>query len=220
MNEQQKPAVPGAPKLVGPAQASAPQAEEVSTDAILSRVLAGGDVSQVGLLALVNLLMAKEKRVLAKEAELAQRDADRDAADRANCEQFTAAKIEAQRKCRHLKGGKTRQRGNQKDYNVYSHRFADGKVQIKCNDCAAKWFPGDTREYLKRNGMTIPNWTEIGWRDAVLMCEESSNKPSASELAKSGEGYFVPSSGGQRVHSGTGEESEAKQTLRVPNVQL
>lgn len=39
----------------------------------------------------------------------------------------------------------------------------------------------DTAEYLDRNGSKIPNWTGIGWREAVAMVEDSSNKPSSSE---------------------------------------
>lgn len=218
--------LPGsAPKLVAPvkvatpAPAAAQSTEEVGTEAILARVLAGGDVTQVGLMALVNLLMAKEKRLLQKEAELAQRDKDTDEQARANCQQFTAAKIETQRNCKHLKGGKNRQRGNQKDFNVFSHRFANGIVMIKCNDCKMKWYPGDTRDFLKRNGMTIPNWTELGWRDAVLMCEESSNRPSASELATTSEGYFDPVTG-QKIRSTGSDNDAAKKALSVPNISI
>ena len=210
MTEQKKPVALVAPGTI----------TEENMDAILAKAAETGDLGQAQFNVLLQLMMAKEKRLVIKEADLARREAERDEADKASCIQYTAAKIEAQEKCRHLKGGKTRQRGNQKDYNVYSHRYAAGNVVIKCNDCGAKWLPKDTSEYLYRNGSAIPNWTKISWRQAVEMCEESSNKPSASELAQA-KGYTVPVPGSRTILSTTGESDDAAaQAAKIKNLQL
>jgi hypothetical protein len=201
--------------LVAPGQIT-----ESNMDAVLAHAASTGDLGQAQFSALLQLMMAKERRLVVKEAELAQREAERDEKDRAASTQLTATMIEAQKNCRHLKGGRTRARGNQKDYNVYSHRYANGVVVIKCNDCGAKWGQKDTDEYLYRHGDAIPNWTGIGWRRAVEMCEESSNKPSASELAQA-KGYVVPTAGGRAVQSTSGETDDiAAKVAKVKNLQL
>ena len=210
MTDQKKPVALVAPGTI----------TEQNMDAILANAAATGDLGQAQFNVLLQLMMAKEKRLVEKEADLAQRENERNESDKAACIQYTAAKIEAQTACRHLKGGRTRQRGNQKDYNVYSHRYANGVVVIKCNDCGAKWFQKDTSEYLYRNGSAIPNWTGISWRQAVEMCEESSNKPSASELAQA-KGYTVPTPGSRQIQSTTGESDDAASiATKTKNLQL
>lgn len=141
----------------------------------------GNIVSEESLLALLTIMAAKEARIAEKEAALEEALKNRDAQRRRDSDNYTIAKIEAQKACRHLKGGKGRQRGQQRDPAVYSHTFTNGDRQIKCQLCGARWLPGDTDEYLTRNGSKIPNWTNIGWGRAQEMCEDSSNKPSSSE---------------------------------------
>lgn len=148
----------------------------------LAASLAKGGLTADGLLAIVGVLLQKEAKLAAAEADLERRRAESDVRQREASNQFTIAIIEAQKNCKHLKGGHSRKRGQQKDYNLYSHTFTDGKIVIKCNSCRAKWFEGDTAEYLHRNGNAIPNWTKIGWTEATYMLEESSNKPSSSEI--------------------------------------
>ncbi len=125
----------------------------------------------------------------------------RDQQRRRDSENYTVAKIEAQKACKHLKGGKGRQRAQAKDPAVYHHIFTDRTQVIKCQLCGARWMPGDTDEYLTRNGSKIPNWTGIGWRRASEMAEDSSNRPSSSErfatqaqgtMPKSDKGIDVP----------------------------
>lgn len=154
---------------------------EENMGTVLQTAASGGELNESDFKQLLALMMMKERRLIQKEAELERIQVERDKQARLNSEQYTVAKIETQKNCKHLKGGKTRQRGQQKDPNVFAHTFTDGTPMIKCNSCGAKWFPKDTTEYLHRNGMAIPNWTGIGWREAVELAEESSNKPSASE---------------------------------------
>lgn len=180
---------------------AAPITEENMGD-VLQTAAAGGDLNESDFKQLLALMMLKEKRLIQKEAELERIHVEREKQAKINSEQYTIAKIETQKSCKHLKGGKTRQRGQQKDPNVFAHTFTDGTPMIKCNSCGARWFPKDTAEYLHRNGMSIPNWTGIGWREAVELAEESSNKPSASEqfqrttvtsvVPKSEKGIAVP----------------------------
>lgn len=134
------------------------------------------------LTAMLELLLKKEAALAAQEQQLAERRKAFDARQREASNQYTVARIEAQKNCKHLKGGASRKRNQQRDPNVYMHRFTDGKAYIKCNSCGAKWYERDTAQYLFRNDNAIPNWTRIGWAEAVAMLEESSNKYSSSEI--------------------------------------
>jgi hypothetical protein len=174
---------------------------EVDVDSVLAEAQKTGNLNEAKFIALLNVMMAKEARIAAKEAALEEALKARDAQRRRDSENYTVAKIEAQKACKHLKGGKSRSRGQQKDPAVYSHIFTDRTQVIKCQLCGARWMPGDTDEYLTRNGNKIPNWTNIGWRKALDMAEDSSNKPSSSErfaeqvvgtMPKSDKGVSVP----------------------------
>jgi uncharacterized cysteine cluster protein YcgN (CxxCxxCC family) len=123
----------------------------------------------------------KEARESQKEiAEAKARQAKEEGRQR-DSQTYTQDMIRKQKSCHHLKGGKGKQRSQAKDYAVYLHTFIDGSKVVKCTLCSAKWRPKDTAEFYVRNGKTFPNWTEIGWRDAVEMTNETSNRPSSSE---------------------------------------
>jgi len=167
---------------------------EVDVNAVLADAAKTGNLSEAKFMALLGIMMAKEARIAEKEAALEVALKARDEQRRRDSENYTVAKIEAQKACKHLKGGKGRTRGQQKDPAVYLHTFTKGDRVIKCQLCSARWLPGDTDEYLTRNGSKIPNWTNIGWARAVEMVEDSSNKPSASERFGNGEQGTMPKS--------------------------
>ena len=156
-------------------------ATEVDVQSVLQEAQKTGNLSEAKFMALLSIMMAKEARIAEKEAALEVALQARDAARKKESENYTIAKIENQKACKHLKGGKGRTRGQQRDPAVYFHTFTDGSRVIKCTLCSARWLPGDTDEYLSRNGSKIPNWTNIGWTRACEMAEDSSNKPSSSE---------------------------------------
>ncbi len=179
---------------------TAPVAES-NANSLLAEAAKGGSLSESKFNALLSIMMSREVRIAEKEAALEIALQARDKQRRRDSENYTVAKIETQTACKHLKGGKGRSRGQQKDPAVYSHIFTDRTQVIKCQLCSARWLPGDTDEYLTRNGSKIPNWTGIGWRRAVEMAEDSSNKPSSSErfsekaqgtMPKSDKGLSVP----------------------------
>jgi hypothetical protein len=64
--------------------------------------------------------------------------------------------------CRHTKGGRYT---THNDYNVLCHTFSNGKQRIRCGNCSQVWWQGDP-----------------GWQDAIKMVEQSTNKPSSSEV--------------------------------------
>ena len=158
---------------------------------------------------MLQVLVNKEARLAKKEADLEIALQARDEQRKRDSESYTINKIETQKACKHLKGGKSRTRNQQKDPNVYLHTFTDGKKVIKCHGCGARWFPGDTSEYLTRNGSKMLNWTRIGWREAYDMVEDSSNKASSSEIFP--EKYVD--------NSELGRQKRAEQ-LSIPNLQL
>lgn len=156
-------------------------ATEVNVNAVLAEAQKTGNLSESKFMALLSVMMAKEARIAEKEAALEVALHARDKQRKVESENYTISKIENQKNCKHLKGGRGRTRGQQRDPAVYAHTFTDGTIVIKCNLCSARWLPGDTDEYLTRNGSKIPNWTGIGWRRATEMAEDSSNKASSSE---------------------------------------
>jgi len=179
---------------------------EVDVKAALAEVQQTGSLSQEKFMSLLTLMMAKETRIAAKEAELEVTLKARNDQRKKDSENYTIAKIENQKNCKHLKGGKGRTRGQQKDPAVYAHTFTDGSCVIKCQLCSARWMSKDTSEYLYRNGSAIPNWTGIGWREAQQMVGESSNRPSSSERFG--------------IEQQTGNMPKTKEGTDVPNLQI
>jgi hypothetical protein len=194
-------------KSAGDAFSAPVPATEVDVNAVLQEAAAKGSLSDAKFSALLSLMMAKEARLAEKEAFLEQQTAAREEERKKESERYTITIIENQRACKHLKGGAGRTRSQQRDPAVYMHTFADGKAHIKCQLCKAKWMPKDTADYLDRNGSKIPNWTGIGWREAVMMAEDSSNRPSSSE----------------RFFGGVREEyvsDTAREIAKAPNLQF
>lgn len=140
-----------------------------------------GSLSTTQFELMLSVLLKKEAKLAEQENALEVAREGRDAMRKQESENFTIVKIENQTRCKHLKGGATRSRAQQRDPNVFLHTFTDGTRVIKCHGCGARWMPKDTDEYLTRNGSKIPNWTKIGWNRAVEMCDDSSNKSSSSE---------------------------------------
>ena len=154
---------------------------DVTAESILDTAAKGGNLDDASFKSLLHLMMLKEKRLIQKEADLETLAAELDRKGRENCIEYTKSKITTQKRCKHMKGGNSRQRGQQRDPAVYMHTFTDGSTVIKCQLCAAKWMPKDTAEFLYRGNVRIENWTGIGWKEAVEMAGESSNKSSSSE---------------------------------------
>ena len=192
--------------MTDPKKAAAVPQTEVDVQSVLQEASKTGNLSEAKFMALLSIMMAKEARLAEKEAALEAQIKARDEQRKHESEQYTIAKIETQKACKHLKGGKGRTRGQQRDPAVYLHTFPNRDVVIKCQLCSAKWTPKDTAEYLERNGSKIPNWTGIGWREANIMVEDSSNKPSASEIF----GQSAPTSTMPKTNEGTS----------VPNLQI
>lgn len=180
-------------------------ATDVDVNAVLAEAQKTGNLSESKFMALLSIMMAKEARIAEKEAALEIALKARDDQRKLESENYTVSKITNQKNCKHLKGGRGRTRGQQRDPAVYAHTFTNGDIVIKCQLCSARWLPGDTDEFLKRNGSAIPNWTGIGWRRAQEMAEDSSNKSSSSERF-----------GGQQVVA----TKETKVLSDVKNLQL
>jgi hypothetical protein len=78
-----------------------------------------------------------------------------------------AKKFRVQVNCTHEKGkaGIPRTDGA-KFYNIYAHRFPGGQICIACrNQCGMRWWQGDTREWLIRDGKRVKNHTGKSFAD-------------------------------------------------------
>lgn len=160
------------------------QQQQVNEDNVGSAIKAAtttGSLSTFQFEQMLSVLLKKEAKLAEQEHAIEVALAGRDAMRKQESENYTIAKIENQTRCKHLKGGAARSRAQQRDPNVYLHTFTDGARVIKCHGCGARWLPGDTDEYLTRNGSKMLNWTRIGWNRATEMCDDSSNKASSSE---------------------------------------
>lgn len=153
--------------------------------------------SQAGtdrLMAVLELLLAQQARVAAKEQELIDKQKHLDAKAKEDSNQMIRSRVATQKRCAmagHLKGKGGVMSGVQReDPCLAMHRYADGTVTIKCLLCKAVWNQGDTREHLfigisgNPKKYKIPNWTGQSWQDAIKMMGRSSNKPTGSEQAR------------------------------------
>jgi hypothetical protein len=132
------------------------------------------DILKVILKREERLAKAEEAVLVAEQAKNAQR--------LKNMSRSKDEDLAPQRVCKHLKGGKGRKKNQAIDYAVYPHRFVDGTLRIRCTLCGAFWQKGDTVETLFRRGKAIPNHTKLGWKEAVMMVDQSTNKYSSSEI--------------------------------------
>ena len=144
------------------------------------------------LMSLVQTLLESTKIAAAREARLAKAEDEEAARKQARADQYARNRMgedtsvtERQKVCKHLKGGKHRKRGSEKDYAVFLHRFIDNTQYVKCMLCKMKWYPTDTVERIVRGGKVLLNHTGIGWREALLLMEDSTNTPSMSEIPQS-----------------------------------
>jgi hypothetical protein len=168
-------------------KAKAPQAAPVAQAAIAGTAapaVATFDGNVLGQLLQYLILKEGREAAASEQAEerrkQIQRQRDRNAKD------MDSKILLKQAKCKHLKGGKRGPKSQNKDYAVYQHRFIAFTTYIRCRICGMKWFPTDTAEYLLRldkhgKEHKISNHTHKGWREAVEMCEASTDTQSASE---------------------------------------
>lgn len=145
---------------------------------------AGVDPNVLGQLLQYLILKEGREAAQAQQAEERRRQIQKQR-DRNSKDQDSKILLK-QARCKHLKGGKRGPKTQNKDYAVYQHRFIAFTTYIRCRICGMKWFPKDTVEYLVRedkNGKErkISNHTKIGWREAVNMCDASTDTQSASE---------------------------------------
>lgn len=147
-----------------------------------AEVVAAANTTTSKLELLLSLMLKKEEANLVKEETDRQRLLQI-AAQREKTQSQNAYKIiRLQATCKHLKGGRRLKSDTKIDYNVILHVFPDGIWQIKCLGCAARWRKTDTKEFLFRNGKKIPNHTRMGWTEALVLVDQSTNTFSSSEV--------------------------------------
>jgi hypothetical protein len=122
-------------------------------------------------------LAESEKEVAASEARIARQKQRTINTQNRNNKLFAK-----QSRCTHLKGGKVKSKTGIKDYALFHHTYIDKQQIIGCFVCKMRWKPGDTVEYLVRNGRKKANHTRIGWFEALELFGQSSNTPSMSEI--------------------------------------
>lgn len=181
-------APPVAPPLRQPNVAPAPRISAPATQAVIADQPAPPSMPvDAGVLGqLLNYLILKEGREAAaaeqneERRKTIQRQRERNAKDQ------DAKILLKQARCKHLKGGRRGPKTQNKDYAVYQFRLIDFTNFIRCRICGMKWFPKDTADALVRldkNGRErkVANHTHKGWRDALDMCDASTDTQASSE---------------------------------------
>ena len=140
---------------------------------------------------LIQLLLAERQDALETKAEVKKRHEAREQQRRIQSQYNEAEQKQREALCTHKKGGRGPKSGKI-DYAVYYHTFIDQSFYIRCQICHAKWKPTDTDEFLVRRGKKIPNHTGIGWKGALAMLENTTNKPSSSEIPLVGKMPVAP----------------------------
>lgn len=87
--------------------------------------------------------------------------------------------------CTHLKGGRD---GNgrydtgddNRNHSVFINRYPSGERVVHCTRCQAEWHPGDTTDYLIRDGRKVSNPTRKSYQEALKMAAQSTNRESSS----------------------------------------
>ena len=183
-------AAPAAVPSIADLLAVVAQQNQLITKLLTERPQPKQEDSSTALLA--QIMMAREKRLLAEEEAKQENRRVRDA-KRLESDIATAREIEeGYAMCPHLKGGRHgERRGNMpKDYNLGFHRFPDATSQIRCLSCGCIWRPGDTKEFrYVPNGTKfarVVNLTGKSFEDMyALFAGESTNKPTSSEISGS-----------------------------------
>ncbi len=161
--------------------AATPAPAATSAPAIASAPASDNDTASVTQL--LRLLMAKELREEQTLQAERQREENRAKQREKNAKGQDTKVLLKQARCKHLKGGKKGPKNQNKDYALFSHTFIDASSFVKCNICGMKWRPGDTVDYLVRNGKKISNHTHMGYNEvALLLSDSSTNTASSSEV--------------------------------------
>jgi hypothetical protein len=133
--------------------------------------------------ALLRLMAEREAKTLVKDKALDEARERKEKARQASAEQTMINKKLSQVRCKHRKPPRP---GAAPDYAVYLHTFIDGTQRIKCQKCSMYWVPQDTATHLFRDGKQVPNHTKVGWNEALAMLDQTTNKPSSSEVPMTG----------------------------------
>ena len=107
-----------------------PAVEEQDVQSVIAEAQKTGSLSESKFMALLSVMMAKEARLAQKEAALEVALKARDAQRQIESENYTISKIETQKNCKHLKGGKGRTRAQQRDPNVYARICTDARIKV------------------------------------------------------------------------------------------
>lgn len=170
-----------APRVSAPAVVAAAAASVTGSTAPAQQFASNSTLEK-----LLEYLILKEGReaAAAEQAEERRKQIQRQR-DRNSKDQDSKILLK-QARCKHLKGGKKGPKTQNKDHAVYQFQFIDFSTYIRCRICGMKWFPKDTTEYLVRidkNGKErkISNHTHKGWREAMEMCDASTDTLATSE---------------------------------------
>lgn len=135
---------------------------------------------------LLQYLILKEGREAAAAQQLEERRRQIQKQRDRNAKDQDSKILVKQARCKHLKGGRKGPKTQNKDHAVYQFQFIDFSTYIRCRICGMKWFPKDTVEYLVRIDKSgkerkISNHTHKGWREALDMCDASTDTMATSE---------------------------------------
>ena len=167
-----------------PARAVVPPPVVEDAEESLAEGVPADQAGQLGLL--LKYLIMKEGREAADAARQEERRKQIQKQRDRNSKEQDSKILLKQARCKHLKGGRKGPKTQNRDHAVYQFQFIDFSTYIRCRICGMKWFPKDTMDYLVRidkygKERKISNHTHKGWREALDMCDASTDTMATSE---------------------------------------
>ena len=183
LNEEQNEDVVSAPATPAPViKAATPKQKEEAVSAATEDSSAPALTQEKMQELLFRSLLRREEEAAKKEVVESEARIARQKQRAINTKNRNNKLFAKQARCTHLKGGKVKSKTGIKDYALFHHTYIDKQQIIGCFVCKMRWKPGDTTEYLIRNGRKKANHTRIGWFEALELFGQSSNTPSMSEI--------------------------------------
>jgi hypothetical protein len=168
---------------IGETNFKAPEAPLAQAPEAVPAQAGAASMDPIAMQQLLQIMLLREQRLSKVEEEAQRRIQARKEQYARNAVVDNRSVLMQQRRCTHLKGGKTKRGTQQKDFNLSLHTFTDNTTRLKCLACGMKWFPYDTEKWLIRNGRAIPNHTHLSWNVMLNnFATSSSNTSTSSEV--------------------------------------
>jgi hypothetical protein len=158
-------------------QGTTPASVQPAAPAVAAPAIDAGTLQMLVTMLLTERQEQMEERQVRKAAYVAK-----EKQRRINAAFQLDQKNKGQSLCTHRKGGRSGFNPAFVNFAISHHTYVDATTVIRCLICGMRWKPGDTKQFLIRRGIQIPNHTEWGWADAHKAMKQTTNTATSSEM--------------------------------------